>query len=155
MFSNIYKNRRVLVTGHTGFKGSWLSAWLLELGARVSGYSLGIPTVPSHFGILGLKKRMEHQLGDIRERNSLAKAFAQFEPEIVFHLAAQAIVRTSYEDPVLTFATNAGGTLNLLDCIRTSDSVQAGVIITSDKCYENLEWVWGYRENDRLGGKDP
>ncbi len=155
MFKNIYKGRRVLVTGHTGFKGSWLCAWLLDLGATVAGYSLDIPTQPSHFEALALADRIEHFTGDVRDKNSLQQALNQFRPEIVFHLAAQSLVRKSYEDPALTFETNAVGTVNLLDCLRNTPQVVVAVLITSDKCYDNVEWLWGYRENDRLGGKDP
>ena len=155
MFENIYQGRRVLVTGHTGFKGSWLCAWLLDLGATVAGYSIGIPTEPSHFEALGLADRIEHIQGDVRNKSSLQEALNGFGPDIVFHMAAQSLVRKSYENPIITFETNSVGTLNLLDCLRDQPSVIATVIITSDKCYENVEWLWGYRENDRLGGKDP
>jgi len=155
MFENIYKDKRVLITGHTGFKGSWLCAWLLELGAKVVGYSVDVPTKPSHFEALELSDRIEHIQGDVRNKSSLDAALSQFQPEIVFHLAAQSLVRKSYEDPIITFETNSMGTLNLLNCLRDQPSVAAAVIITSDKCYENVEWLWGYRENDRLGGKDP
>ena len=155
MFENIYKDRRVLVTGHTGFKGSWLCTWLLDLGATVAGYSLDVPTQPSHFETLALADRIKHFQGDIRDKDILKQTLKQFSPEIVFHLAAQSLVRKSYQDPVLTFETNILGTLNLMDCLRSQDSITAGVFITSDKCYENVEWLWGYRENDRLGGKDP
>jgi CDP-glucose 4,6-dehydratase len=154
MFKNIYKDRRVLVTGHTGFKGSWLSAWLLNLGAKVAGYSLGIPSKPSHFESLSIINKIEHFTGDVRDGKALQKVLNQFRPEIVFHLAAQSLVRESYKNPVLTIETNTIGTLNLLDCLRGSSSIAAAVLITSDKCYENVEWLWGYRENDRLGGKD-
>lgn len=155
MFANIYRNRRVLVTGHTGFKGSWLTAWLLDLGAQVTGFSLGVPTEPANFGVLGLSSRIQHVLGDVRDRATLQQTFAEAQPEIVFHLAAQALVRQSYSEPTTTFETNALGTLNVLECIRQESSVQAGVLITSDKCYRNAEWTWGYRENDVLGGEDP
>ena len=155
MFENIYKGRRVLVTGHTGFKGSWLCTWLLDLGATVAGYSVNVPTKPSHFEALRLAKRIEHFQGDVRDKNSLQQAIGRFRPDIVFHLAAQSLVRKSYEDPVLTFETNSLGTLNLLDCLRDQPSVIAAILATSDKCYENVEWLQGYRENDRLGGKDP
>ena len=155
MFDNIYKGKRVLITGHTGFKGSWLCAWLLDLGATVAGYSVDVPTEPSHFEALALTDRIKHFQGDVRNKSSLQEAMNQFRPEIVFHLAAQSLVRKSYEDPILTFETNSLGTLNLLDCLRDQPSVIAALIITSDKCYENVEWLWGYRENDRLGGKDP
>ena len=155
MFKNIYHDRRVLVTGHTGFKGSWLSSWLLDLGATVAGFSTNVPTKPSHFEVLRLTDRIEHFEGDVRNKGSLQKAIDKFYPEIVFHFAAQSLVRKSYEDPTLTFETNSTGTLNLLECLRNQPSVKAAVLITSDKCYENVEWLWGYRENDRLGGKDP
>jgi CDP-glucose 4,6-dehydratase len=155
MFDNIYKGKRVLITGHTGFKGSWLCAWLLDLGSTVAGYSVDVPTEPSHFESLALADRIEHFQGDVRNKSSLQEAMNQFRPEIVFHLAAESLVRKSYENPVLTFETNSLGTLNLLDCLRDQPSVIAAIIITSDKCYENVEWLWGYRENDRLGGKDP
>jgi len=155
MFENIYHNRRVLVTGHTGFKGSWLSSWLLDLGATVAGFSTNVPTEPSHFELLQLTDRIEHFEGDVRNKGSLQKAIGKFCPEIVFHFAAQSLVRKSYEDPILTFETNSIGTLNLLECFRNQPSIKAAILITSDKCYENVEWLWGYRENDRLGGKDP
>ena len=155
MFENIYHDRPVLVTGHTGFKGSWLSSWLLDLGAIVAGFSANIPTKPSHFEVLRLTDRIEHFEGDVRNKGSLQKAIDKFCPEIVFHFAAQSLVRKSYEDPALTFETNSIGTLNLLECLRNQPSIKAAVLITSDKCYENVEWLWGYRENDRLGGKDP
>ena len=155
MFENIYKDKRVLITGHTGFKGSWLCTWLLDLGATVAGYSVDIPTEPSHFGALGLSSQIEHFQGDVRNKSSLDEAMNQFRPDIVFHLAAQSLVRKSYENPVLTFETNSMGTLNFLDCLRNQPSVIATILITSDKCYENVEWLWGYRENDSLGGKDP
>lgn len=144
-----------MVTGHTGFKGSWLCAWLLSLDAEVAGYSLDVPTQPANFEALELARRMGHIQGDVRDKNSLQKVLDKFQPEIVFHLAAQSLVRKSYEDPALTIETNALGTLNLLDCLRAQTSVKAAVLVTSDKCYENVKWLWGYRENDRLGGKDP
>jgi CDP-glucose 4,6-dehydratase len=155
MFGNIYAGRRVLVTGHTGFKGSWLSAWLLDLGASVAGYSVDVPTDPSHFEAIRLRNRIKHYTGDIRDRAALALAFQEFQPEIVFHLAAQALVRRSYADPVRTFEVNALGTMNILECLRHRPDVRAAVIVTSDKCYRNVEWAWGYRETDQLGGEDP
>ena len=155
MFKDIYKDRRVLVTGHTGFKGSWLSTWLLDLGATVAGYSLNIPTQPSHFESLAITKKIEHFTGDILDKKALQQVFKQFRPEIVFHLAAQPLVRESYKNPALTLETNAIGTLNLLECLRENpSSVTVAVLVTSDKCYENVEWLWGYRENDPLGGND-
>lgn len=155
MFAGVYGKRRVLVTGHTGFKGSWLCAWLLELGAQVAGFSLDIPTVPSNFEASGLKNRITDFTGDIRDLAALARVFETFDPEIVFHLAAQSLVRRSYSEPVLTFETNSLGTLNVLECLRQRPQIRVGVIITSDKCYLNREWTWGYRENDVLGGYDP
>jgi CDP-glucose 4,6-dehydratase len=154
-FSGAYTNRRVLVTGHTGFKGSWLTEWLLALGAEVAGFSDGIPTDPSHFEVTGAAERISHLEGDIRDRSAVVRAFESFRPEVVFHLAAQALVRLSYEDPAATFETNTMGTLNVLEATRTTDSVASLVLITSDKAYRNVEWVWGYRENDALGGEDP
>lgn len=155
MFDNIYEGKRVFVTGHTGFKGSWLSQWLLDLGAKVCGFSVDIPSHPANFEILGLADRMQHILGDVRDRDQLMRAMRAFQPEIVFHLAAQPLVRRSFDDPITTFETNTLGTLNVLECIRQVPSVQVGVFITSDKAYRNVEWTWGYRENDMLGGEDP
>ena len=155
MFGHSYQGKRVLVTGHTGFKGSWLTHWLTRLGAEVAGYSLYIPSQPANFEVLGLQQRIAHHTGDVRDYAALAKVLADFRPELVFHLAAQAIVRKSYDEPKLTFDTNLGGTVNLLEALRATPSVTAAVLITSDKCYENVEWEWGYRETDRLGGKDP
>lgn len=155
MFSGIYKGKRVLVTGHTGFKGSWLCEWLLRLGAEVAGFSLYIPTQPSNFEVLGLSSRLQDVRGDVRDLASLNQAFADFQPQIAFHLAAQALVRPAYEDAKATFDTNLGGTVNFIEAVRTAPSVGTAVIITSDKCYENVEWEYGYRETDRLGGKDP
>ena len=151
-----FEGRRVLVTGHTGFKGGWLSAWLKHLGAEVCGYALDPPTDPSFFELTALGAILDRNvIADVRDHGRLARTFAEFKPEIVFHLAAQSIVRISYGEPKLTFDTNLGGTVNLLDCVRESGSVRALVNCTSDKCYDNKGWVWGYRENDRLGGKDP
>jgi CDP-glucose 4,6-dehydratase len=155
VFNNFYSGKRVLVTGHTGFKGSWLTLWLLRLGAEVTGYSVNFPSTPCNFEILELEKRIDHVVGDIRDLDSLNKIFQEKSPEIVFHLAAQSLVFESYDKPKLTFDTNLGGTVNVLECIRKTPSVKVGVIITSDKCYQNHEWSWGYRENDRLGGDDP
>ena len=155
VFGEIYKGKRVLVTGHTGFKGSWLCEWLLHLGADVAGFSINIPTQPSNFEVLGLSERLLDIRGDVRNLVTLQQAFEDFKPNIVFHLAAQAIVSTSYEDPKATFDTNLGGIVNFLEAVRTAPSVNVAVIITSDKCYENVEWQYGYRETDLLGGKDP
>jgi CDP-glucose 4,6-dehydratase len=156
MFKEIYKNKRVLITGHTGFKGSWLTTWLLNLGAIVAGYSIGIPTNPSHFIELELEKKIKHYIGDIRDYELLLKVCEEFKPEFIFHLAAQPLVRESYVNPKETFEVNMLGTLNVLEVIRQlKDIIKVAVIITSDKCYDNVEWVYGYREDDRLGGEDP
>lgn len=155
IFSDAYRGRRVLVTGHTGFKGSWLAAWLGSLGADVAGYSMDVPTSPAHFELLDLGQRMRHYTGDVRDRARLAEVMDEFQPEMVFHLAAQALVRRSYSDPVATFETNVMGMVNLLDCVRTRPYVRVAVLITSDKTYRNHEWSWGYRETDELGGHDP
>ncbi|MBT6051413.1 MAG: CDP-glucose 4,6-dehydratase [Candidatus Scalindua sp.] len=154
-YNGIYVGKRVLITGHTGFKGSWLVTWLLSLGANVIGYSVGIPTNPSSFQVLNLENKLEHITGDINDLDHLRQVFSHYSPDMVFHLAAQAITRLSYDTPQETFYTNMIGTVNVLECIRYSKSVKAAVIITSDKCYQNVEWVWGYREDDKLGGDDP
>ena len=153
MFDDTYHGRRVLVTGHTGFKGSWLALWLTTLGARLTGVALPPPTDPNHWDLLDLK--VTDQRGDIREFEALAGIVAEARPEIVFHLAAQPLVRRSYRDPLETWSTNVLGTVNLLEACRLTTDVRAVVVITTDKCYQNREWVWGYRENDPLGGYDP
>lgn len=155
LFEGTYYGKRVLITGHTGFKGSWLSLWLHLMGAEVVGYALAPNSSSDHFVVSGLKDKIIDIYGDIRDRQRVKELFANYEPEIVFHLAAQPIVRLSYEYPVETLETNIMGTVNILDCMKASDTVQAGVIITSDKCYENKEQIWGYREEDSLGGFDP
>ncbi|WP_016759266.1 CDP-glucose 4,6-dehydratase [Leptospira weilii] len=155
MFENIYKNKKVLVTGHTGFKGSWLVIWLQSLGAEVVGFSLDVPTSPNHFELLSLDKGIKDYRGDVRDRNKFSTVIDEFKPEIIFHMAAQALVRKSYQDPVGTFETNVMGMVNLLDIIRTKSFVEVVVLITSDKAYRNNEWCWGYRETDVLGGHDP
>ena len=155
MFNNSYQNKTVLVTGHTGFKGSWLSIWLRELGANVVGFSLEPPSDPSNFVAARLKNKIAHLHGDIREIDQLSVAFREYQPEFVFHLAAQPIVRFSYDEPKLTFDTNVGGTVNVFEVVRQTPSVKVLINITSDKCYENKEWTWGYRENDPMGGHDP
>ena len=149
-----FKGKKVLITGHTGFKGSWLTLWLLKLGAKVLGYSLEPPTQPNLFDLLNLKKRTIHVLGDVRDFAKVLQVFQNFQPEIVFHLASQFIVSISYKQPYLTFETNIMGTLNILGAIRNTKSVNSALIITTDKCYENKEWIYGYREIDPLGGKD-
>lgn len=153
MFENIYKGRRILVTGHTGFKGSWLVLWLLSLGAKVTGISLRPETVPAHWDLLGLD--VESLYLDIRDESRLRRAVTETRPEVVFHLAAQPLVRRSYRQPLDTWATNVMGTANLLDACRQVEELAAIVVVTTDKCYENKEWVWGYREIDPLGGHDP
>jgi len=155
MFKNIYQGKRVLVTGHTGFKGSWLCIWLKELGAEVLGYSLDPPSEPNNFSACRLSEHIDHQYGDVRDHDRLISIFSHYQPEMVFHLAAQALVRPAYDDPKGTFDTNAGGTVNVLEAVRRTPGVRVVVNVTSDKCYENREWVWGYRENDPLGGHDP
>lgn len=150
-----FRGKRVLVTGHTGFKGSWLSLWLHQMGAQVLGYALPPERDDDHFNLLGLAHKIEHVVGDIRDLAAVRQAFDRFQPEIVFHLAAQPLVRYSYAEPKLTFDTNVGGSVNILEAVRTTPSVRALVYVTSDKCYRNHEWIWGYRENDELGGHDP
>ncbi|MCP4687574.1 MAG: CDP-glucose 4,6-dehydratase [Desulfobacterales bacterium] len=154
-FHGVFKGIPVLVTGHTGFKGSWLSIWLKELGAEVIGYSLEPPSAPSNFGVSRLADRLIDIRGDVRDLPALQEAVEKHQPKVIFHLAAQAIVRESYADPKSTFDTNVGGTVNILEAIRRTNSVRAAVLITTDKCYENKEWLYGYREVDRLGGRDP
>jgi len=150
-----FEGKKILITGHTGFKGSWLTLWLIKLGTKVIGYSLEPPTKPSLFEILNLKEKIVHIIGDIRDEEKLKNIFKKYKPEIVFHLAAQSLVRFSYKEPKLTYETNVMGTLNILEAIRETKSVRVVIIVTSDKCYENKEWVYGYRENDPLGGYDP
>ena len=154
-FGGIFQAMPVLVTGHTGFKGSWLSIWLNELGAKVIGYSLDVPTTPSNFEASHLAQRVVDVRGDVRDVGALCRVIEEFQPRVIFHLAAQPIVRVSYANPKDTFDINAGGTVNVLEAVRLTDSVEAALCITTDKCYENREWTWGYREIDRLGGHDP
>lgn len=153
--SKYFNNKRVLITGQTGFKGSWLSFILHEAGANVLGIALPPSTPINHFDILGLEKKIDHRIVDIRDTESVSSIVKEFQPEYVFHLAAQALVRPSYDDPNNTFSTNVMGAVNILDAVKESQSVRSLVFITSDKCYENVEWIWGYRENDQLGGRDP
>ena len=155
MDASFWVDRKVFVTGHTGFKGSWLALWLGQLGAKVIGYRLAPPTEPSLFAAAGLADGLVDLRGDVRDLPHLTAALAAHRPEIVLHLAAQPLVRRSYAEPVETFATNVMGTVHLLEAARRADSVRAVVAITSDKCYENREWLWGYRENEPLGGHDP
>lgn len=153
MFSQVYRNRRVLITGHSGFKGSWLAQWLCELSADVAGLSLPKEADPNHFELLQLDLR--DQRGDIRDLASVSNIVREHQPEIVFHLAAQPLVRRSYSDPLETWSTNTMGTANVLEACRRAESVRAIVVITTDKCYLNKEHFWGYRETDPLGGYDP
>lgn len=155
MEKNFWKARNVLITGHTGFKGSWLSLWLQRKGAHVIGYSLPAPTKPSLFEVARVADGMTSITGDVRDLSHLKTVFNEYKPEVIIHLAAQPIVRYSYLNPVDTYSTNIMGTVNLLEAIRLSESARVALIITSDKCYQNREWVWGYRENDPMGGNDP
>ncbi len=150
-----WQGKRVFLTGHTGFKGGWLSLWLQQLGARVTGYALPAPTQPSLFETARVAEGMNSIIGDIREGATLAKAMRAAAPEIVMHMAAQPLVRRSYVDPVETYSTNVMGTVHLLEAVRQTPSVRAVVNVTTDKCYENKEWVWAYRENEPMGGYDP
>lgn len=150
-----WKNKKVLLTGHTGFKGSWLSLWLQRLGADIYGYSIDVPTQPSLFQIANVSNGMNSTMGDVRDLASLSSIMESSEPEIVIHMAAQSLVRLSYEDPVGTYDTNVMGTVNLLESVRHIDSVRVVIIVTSDKCYDNDERRQGYREEERLGGYDP
>ena len=154
MFDNFYKNKKVLITGHTGFKGTWLTCWLLELGAIVVGVSDEVPTNPSMFIELDIEKKISHNLIDIRDLNKISNLINKEKPEIIFHLAAQAIVSKSFKDPLLTISTNVIGTINVLESLKQIEHDIKCVLITSDKSYFNVEWPWGYKETDRLGGKD-
>ena len=155
MNRTFWQGKKVLVTGHTGFKGSWLSLWLQQLGAEVVGYALAPPTEPSLFEVAHVAEGMHSIIADVRDLEKLKQVMAEMQPEIVFHLAAQPLVRLSYEDPVETYSTNIMGTVNVLEAIRCQGGIKAVVNITSDKCYENKEWLWGYRENEPMGGYDP
>ena len=150
-----YKGKKVLITGHTGFKGSWLCKILIDAGAEVTGYSLEPSTTPNLFELCGIKENMTSIIGDIRDLNNLKKIFEKIQPEIVFHLAAQPIVRDSYKDPVCTYETNVMGTVNICECVRLNPCVKSFLNVTTDKVYENKEWEWGYRENEPLDGFDP
>jgi len=153
--SDFWRDKRVLLTGHTGFKGGWLSLWLQSMGAQVVGYALAPPTNPSLFEVGKVAAGITSIIGDIRDFDNLCAAFTKHRPEIVIHMAAQALVRHSYVKPVETYATNVMGTVNLLEVVRNTDSVRAVVNVTTDKCYENKEWDWAYRENEAMGGFDP
>ena len=153
--NNVYKNKTVLVTGHTGFKGSWLSIWLRELGANVIGYALDPYTEKDNFVLAKLENKITDIRGDVRDKEHLEKVFEQYKPDFVFHLAAQPLVRLSYDQPVETYEVNVMGTINVMECIRKTPETKVGIMITTDKCYENKEQIWGYRENEAFGGYDP
>jgi CDP-glucose 4,6-dehydratase len=155
MFNNIYQNKRVLVTGHTGFKGSWLCAWLRIMGAEVFGISNEIYAYPSMFEVTKIGSHIQSELADIRDLNAMKQIIGDIKPDFLFHMAAQPIVKKAFEKPIETFNSNIIGTANILEALRVSDFPCVAVMITSDKCYDNVEWVWGYRETDHLGGKDP
>ena len=152
---SVYQNKKVFITGHTGFKGSWLTLILKKLGADIRGYSLKPNTSPNHFDLLDLSSSIDHIEGDITDYDYLNKSVNDFNPDFIFHLAAQPLVKESYLSPVETLETNIMGSVNVLESVKNCNSVKALVYITSDKCYENVEWIWGYREDDRLGGHDP
>lgn len=154
-FNHVFQGKRVLITGHTGFKGSWLSIWLRELGATVIGYSLDPKNKNDNFVITNIQSEMIDIRGDIRDFNKLNDVFSKYKPEVVFHMAAQSLVNYSYHHPQYTYDVNVMGTLNILEAVRLHESVKVCIMVTSDKCYENKEWVWGYRENDSMGGHDP
>ena len=155
IFNNIYKGKTVLVTGDTGFKGSWLAIWLLNLSANVIGYAFKPKTEKDNYAICNLEDKITHIDGDIRDYQRLLNVFSEYKPEIVFHLAAQPLVLYSYEDPLCTYSTNIMGTVNMFEAVRNTPSVRVAINVTSDKCYENREWIYGYREIDPMGGKDP
>ncbi len=153
--ASFWKGKRVFITGHTGFKGSWLTLWLQSMGAVLKGYSLNPPTEPSLYDSAGVDKLIDSTIGDIRNFEQLSAAIGEFKPEIVFHMAAQPLVRLSYDEPIDTYSTNVMGTVHLLEAVKRVGGVKAVVNITSDKCYDNREWVWGYREHEAMGGYDP
>ena len=155
MTPEVWRGRRVFITGHTGFKGGWLSLWLQQLGAEVTGYALPPPTEPSLYELARVGEGMLGHSADIRDLPTLMAAMREAQPDVVFHLAAQSLVRESYRNPVETYATNVLGTVHVLESVRQTHGVRAVVIVTSDKCYENREWIWGYRENEAMGGRDP
>jgi CDP-glucose 4,6-dehydratase len=155
MSPDFWGGKRVFLTGHTGFKGSWLALWLQQLGAHVTGYALAPTTQPNLFGLAGVSDGMDSCLGDVRDGAALTRAMQSAQPEIVIHMAAQALVRYGYQNPVETYAINVMGTANLLEAVRECSSIRVVLSVTSDKCYDNKEWVWGYREHEALGGYDP
>lgn len=152
---SFWAGRSVFITGHTGFKGAWMSLLLSQLGARVSGFALAPENGHDLFAVADVERDVRHRIGDVRDLSELRKAVGEAQPTVVFHMAAQALVRSSYQEPVTTYETNVMGTVNLLEVVRHAPEVQAVVVVTSDKCYDNREWPWGYRETDRLGGRDP
>ena len=152
---DFWKGKRVFITGHTGFKGSWLSLWLQQMGAEVKGFSLEPPTTPSLFEVDKVADHMQSEIGDIRDLTKLSQSIVSFNPDILLHLAAQPLVRYSYREPVETYSTNVMGTVNVLEASRQANNLKTIVVITTDKCYENREWEWGYRENEPMGGYDP
>jgi CDP-glucose 4,6-dehydratase len=155
MDKNFWNGKKVFITGHTGFKGSWLSLVLIQLGAKIAGYSINIPTNPSLFTALELEQNLEHIIGDVADFTKLNDTIAKFNPDIVIHMAAQPLVRYSYQNPIETYQTNVMGTVNVLEVARLNQNIKGTVIITSDKCYDNIEHIWGYREHDPMGGFDP
>lgn len=155
LFSEVYKNKKILITGHTGFKGSWMAIWLKELGADVYGYALEPYTTKDNFVTTGLYKKINHTIGDIRDLEKLQAYFNSVKPDIAFHLAAQPLVIESYNNPHYNFETNLMGTVNFFEAVRKCPSVKVAINVTTDKCYQNNEWLWGYRENDAMGGDDP
>ena len=152
---NFWKGKRVFLTGHTGFKGSWLSLWLQQIGAEVKDFSLNPPTTPSLFAEANVAQQMQSEVGDIRDFSKLSESIRSFNPDVLLHLAAQPLVRLSYKEPIETYSTNVMGTVNVLEASRYASHLKAIVVITTDKCYENREWEWGYRENEPMGGHDP
>lgn len=155
LFSNCYKGKKVLITGHTGFKGSWMSVWLRELGAEVYGYALNATSEKDNFVTTGLAQKMHHKMGDVRNKADLEAWFNEVKPDIAFHLAAQPLVIDSYNNPHYNFEANLMGTVNFFEAVRNCPSVKVAINVTTDKCYQNNEWMWGYRENDAMGGDDP
>lgn len=155
MFGDFFKDKKIFITGHTGFKGAWLATWLKRLGAEICGFSLEPPTTPNVFELARISEGIHSVHGDIRDYDALKHEINNFNPEIILHLAAQSLVRKSYKDPVETYSTNIMGTVNLLEAARQAKNVKAVINVTSDKCYENKEWIWGYRESDPMGGHDP
>ncbi len=153
--SSFWHGKRVLLTGHTGFKGSWLSLWLLSMGSILRGIALDAPTTPALFDIARVADAMDHKVADVRDYDAIRALITEFKPEIIFHMAAQPLVRLSYEEPITTYATNVMGTVHVLEAARHVGSVRSIVNVTTDKCYENREWVWGYREDEAMGGYDP